>query len=180
MALAGEPREALDHHASSGKVDPHRQCLGGEDDADKALSEEFLCDLLEQRKHPCVVGCDTAFKALTPYGHAQDSQVLLGKSGHPIVDDLCDLCRLGLVGQADPVPDQFVARLFTSGPAEDEVDGRQQVAALQFPQHLVTSRGPPPAGRTALSPGTPAVPRSPGLGVIPAPLPVGSALDQYR
>ena len=86
VALAGEPRQTLDHHAPGRQVDPHRQRLGGKDDAYQTGSEELLCDLLEQREHAGVVCGDAAFESFPPGVHPEDPKVLGGQPGESPLD----------------------------------------------------------------------------------------------
>ena len=115
------------------------------------------------------------FQALGPALHTEGLQV----AGRQAVESGRHVLRyrrsLGTAVQADSVPQDGVTRLVASGPAEDEVDRRQESVGGQFTQNLVPP-GSDPAGTPTPPPTLPVL----ALVVEASPIRVGRTATVRR
>jgi hypothetical protein len=128
--------EALDDDGARRHVDPERERLGREHDAEQPLEEALLDGELHGRDEAGVVGRDAALERLDPLVPAERLEVLVAEVLGALLGDGADAAPRGPVEQAHPLPDALAHRVLARRPREDEVDAGQQVLVLQELDHL--------------------------------------------
>ena len=145
VALPRELRQLFDHHRPGRHVDPQGEGLGGEDQLHQSRGEAHFHRFLERRDHPGVVGRHPRLQAGQPGAVVQDPQVVVSQRVDLGLSYGPDLAALLRSGEAHPVVETLADGVVARRPAEDEVDGGQDVGVGQRLDHLGAPRGVQPA-----------------------------------
>ena len=131
VALTVELDQFLQDHRPGRHVDAQRERLSREHHLDQPADERLLDAFLERRQQTGVVRGDPAEHRLGEPVVLQCSQIAVGQPGRVPVEDVVDLGPLASAGQPQSGGQQLPHRRVTTGPGEDEHDGRQQVGAVE-------------------------------------------------
>ena len=136
----------LDDDGPGRHVDAQGQRLGREHHADQAGREQLLDHLLKGGEHPGVVGGDAPLQAGEPFAVAEHGEVLVRDVRGPPLHELGDRGHLIGLGEPQPGGQALLHGRVAAGPAEDELDSRQQPGPVEPGDDLGPVRRPAPAG----------------------------------
>jgi hypothetical protein len=133
--------QALEDDGLGRHVDAEREGLRREDDLDHPELEQVLDDLLENGQEPGVMRGKAALECLEPLIEAEGGEVLVRqfhRGGQRRGPDVAALVRRR---QAQAGVQALAHGLVAAGPAEQEVDRRQQAIPLEPLHHLAAPWG---------------------------------------
>ena len=136
MMVARELGQLLDHHALGGHVDAHRKRLGGEHHLHQALHEAGLDHLLEWWNHAGMMRGNSRFELRQELAVAKYRQICWGNATETGVDDLANPVAVVAGREADARGKHRTCRHVALVAAEDEVDRRQHLVAVEHVDHV--------------------------------------------
>ena len=141
-------RESIDDDGPCGHVHTDCESFGRKHDLDESERKTTLNDLLEDRHHSRVMSRNSPLEEISELRIAERCKIVVGKRFDGAVSNLRDPISLVLGRQRHSRLINLERRIFTTPPAEDEVDRRQTVMFVKEPNNFGSSWRAKPSRRT--------------------------------